>query len=198
MWPHRWQPTRLLCLWDSLGKNTGVGCHCLLQCMKVKSESEVSQSCWLLATLWTAAYQAPPSMGFSRQESRSRVPLPSPEYVSTAMYILQNQNCFFRYWLSLIHHEARDNAVLSSTEHDSPGPNAELVHSRWLEECKTELMACCLNPHLLVMDASGGLQWTSCPGLVMRPLYRLWVQPKDFNLILSKWIVLPLVLQVNK
>ena len=43
--PHRWQPTRLLCLWDSPGKNTGVGCHFLLQCMKVKSESEVAQSC---------------------------------------------------------------------------------------------------------------------------------------------------------
>ena len=43
--PHRQQPTRPLCLWDSPGKNTGVGCHFLLQCMKVKSESEVSQSC---------------------------------------------------------------------------------------------------------------------------------------------------------
>jgi len=42
--PHRWQPTRLLCPWDSPGKNTGVGCHFLLQCMKVKSESEVAQS----------------------------------------------------------------------------------------------------------------------------------------------------------
>ena len=39
------QPTRLPCPWDSPGKNTGVGCHCLLQCMKVKSESEVAQSC---------------------------------------------------------------------------------------------------------------------------------------------------------
>ena len=38
--PHRRQPTRLLCPWDSPGKNTGVGCHFLLQCMKVKSESE--------------------------------------------------------------------------------------------------------------------------------------------------------------
>ena len=38
------QPTRLLCPWDSPGKNTGVGCHFLLQCMKVKSESEVTQS----------------------------------------------------------------------------------------------------------------------------------------------------------
>ena len=43
--PHRWQPTRLPHPWDSLGKNTGVGCHFLLQRMKVKRESEVSQLC---------------------------------------------------------------------------------------------------------------------------------------------------------
>ena len=55
--------------WDSPGKNTGVGCHFLLQCMKVKSESEVVQL--------TAAHQAPPSVGFSRQEYWSGVPLPS-------------------------------------------------------------------------------------------------------------------------
>ena len=45
VWPHRQQPTRLPRLWDSPGKNTGVGCHFLLQCRKVKSESEVAQSC---------------------------------------------------------------------------------------------------------------------------------------------------------
>ena len=45
MRPHRRQPTRLPYPWDSPGKNTGVGCHFLLQCMKVKSESEVAQSC---------------------------------------------------------------------------------------------------------------------------------------------------------
>ena len=38
------EPTRLLHPWDSPGKNTGVGCHFLLQCMKVKSEGEVAQS----------------------------------------------------------------------------------------------------------------------------------------------------------
>ena len=43
--PHRRQPTRLPHPWDSPGKNTGVGCHFLLQCMNVKSESEVAQSC---------------------------------------------------------------------------------------------------------------------------------------------------------
>ena len=43
--PHRWQPTRLPRPWDSPDKNTGVGCHFLLQCMTVKSESDVAQSC---------------------------------------------------------------------------------------------------------------------------------------------------------
>ena len=126
--PHRRQPTRLPHPWDSPGKNTGVGCHFLLQCMKVKSqsESEVGQSCltlsdpmdcslpgssihgiiqarvlewgaiafsnawkWKvkvkllsrvrpLATSWIAAYQAPPSMGFSRQEYCSGLLLLSP------------------------------------------------------------------------------------------------------------------------
>ena len=128
VWPHRRQPSRLPHPWDSPGKNTGVGCHFLLQCMKVKSESEVSQSCltlsdpmdcsplgssvhgifqartdyigpisplvnisfyseWnrkllscvrLSATPWTAAYQVPPSMGFSRPEYWSGLPFPSP------------------------------------------------------------------------------------------------------------------------
>ena len=46
--PHRQQPTRLPCPWDSPDKNTGVGCHFFLQCMKGKSESEVAQSCLTL------------------------------------------------------------------------------------------------------------------------------------------------------
>ena len=47
--PQRRQPTRLPRLWDSPGKKTGVGCHFLLQCMKVKSESEVAQLCLTLS-----------------------------------------------------------------------------------------------------------------------------------------------------
>ena len=43
--PQRLQPARLFCPWDSPGKNSGVGCQFLLQCMKVKSESEVAQLC---------------------------------------------------------------------------------------------------------------------------------------------------------
>ena len=74
--PHRRQPIRLHHPWDSPGKNTGVGCHFLLQCMKVKVKS--LSHVRLLATPWTAAYQAPLSMGFSRQKYWSGVPLPSP------------------------------------------------------------------------------------------------------------------------
>ena len=68
---------RLLHPWDFLGKSTGVGCHFLLQCMKVKRESEVAQSCLTLSDP-IAAHQAPPSMGFSRQECWSELPFPSP------------------------------------------------------------------------------------------------------------------------
>ena len=75
--PHRRQPTKLPRPWDSPGKNTGVGCHFLLQCMKVKSESEVAQSCPTLSDPMDCSFQAPPSMGFSRQEYWSGVPLPS-------------------------------------------------------------------------------------------------------------------------
>ena len=67
------------CPWDSPGKNTGVGCHFLLQCMKVKSEREVAELCPTLRDPMDWAHQAPPSMGFSRQEYWSGVPLPSPK-----------------------------------------------------------------------------------------------------------------------
>ena len=73
--PHRRQPIRLPQPWDSSDKKTGVGCHFLLQCVKVKVRS--LSRVWLPATPWTAAYQAPPSMGFSRQEYWSGLPWPS-------------------------------------------------------------------------------------------------------------------------
>ena len=76
--PHRQQPTRLPRPWDSPGKNTGVGCHFLLQCMKVKMKGMSLSSVRLFVTPWTAAYQAPPSVGFSRQEYCSGVAFPSP------------------------------------------------------------------------------------------------------------------------
>jgi len=78
--PRRQQPTRLPHPWDSPGKNTGVGSHFLLQCVKMKREVKSLSRVRLSATPWTTAYQAPPSTGFSRQKYWSGVPLPSPAY----------------------------------------------------------------------------------------------------------------------
>jgi len=74
---HRQQPTRLRHPWDSPGKNTRVGCHLLLQCMKVKSESEVAQSC---PTLCDAMDCSPPGSsihGIFPARVLEWVPLPS-------------------------------------------------------------------------------------------------------------------------
>ena len=76
--PHRRQPTRLPCPWDSPGKNTGVGCHFLLQCMKVKSESEVAQSCLTLSDPMDCSPPGSSIHGISRQEYWSGMLLPSP------------------------------------------------------------------------------------------------------------------------
>ena len=63
--------------------------------VKVKSLSHV----WLLATPWTAAYQAPPSMGFSRQEYWSGLPLPSPKLIKHKS--LQTRYILLRYFVNL-------------------------------------------------------------------------------------------------
>ena len=76
--PQRRQPTRLCRPWDSPGKNTGVGCHFLLQCMKVKSEKEVPQLCLTLSNPMDCSPPGSSVHGFSRQEYWSGVPLPSP------------------------------------------------------------------------------------------------------------------------
>ena len=75
--PQRQQPTRLPRPWDSPGKNTGVGCHFLLQCMKVKSESEVAQSCLTVHNPMGHSLPGSSVHGFSRQEYWSGLPLPS-------------------------------------------------------------------------------------------------------------------------
>ena len=82
MQPHRWQPTRLPRPWDSPGKNTGVGCHFPLQCMKVKSENEVAQSCPTLSDPMDYSLPGSSIHGISRQEYWSGVPLPSPSLLT--------------------------------------------------------------------------------------------------------------------
>ena len=88
--PHRRQPTKLLCPWDSPGKNTGVGCHFPLQCMKVKSESEVAQSCPTLSDPMDWSLPGSSVHGISRQEHWSGVPLPSAHGVTKSWTLLSN------------------------------------------------------------------------------------------------------------
>ena len=84
---HRQQPTRFLCPWDSPGKNTGVGCHFLLQCMKVKSESEVAQSCPTLRDPMDCSPPGSSTVGFSRQECWSGVLLPSLKPIDKGSFL---------------------------------------------------------------------------------------------------------------
>ena len=94
--PHRRQPTRLPHPWDSPGKNTGVGSHFLLQCVKVKSEREVAQLCPTLRDPMDCSLPGS-AIQFSRQEDWSGVPSPSPwkqpkcpsidEWIKTLWYI---------------------------------------------------------------------------------------------------------------
>ena len=76
--PHGLQPARFLSPWNSPGKNTGVGCHVLPHNMCVLSHFSLVR---LFVTPWTVAYQAPLSMGFSRQEYWRGLPCPPPGHL---------------------------------------------------------------------------------------------------------------------
>ena len=96
VWPHRRQPTGLPHPWDSPGKNTGVGCHFLLQCMKGKSESEVAQSCPTLSKPMDCSLPGSSVHGIqysSRQEYWSGVPLPSPSTLLRLSKTRKVRNC---------------------------------------------------------------------------------------------------------
>ena len=74
--PRRRQPTRLPRPWDSPGKNTGVGCHFLLQCTTVKSEREVAQSCPTLSDPMDCGPPGPSIRGVFQARALEWVPLP--------------------------------------------------------------------------------------------------------------------------
>ena len=129
MRPHRRQPTRLPHPWDSPGKNTGVACHFLLQCKKVKSESEVTQSC---RTLSDPMDRSPPGSSVhgifqarvlewgaiacsakglqGRTVSDSLLPMPPSRF--PAHSLLHNLSSSFHsapYWARLLLHLSRNN-----------------------------------------------------------------------------------------
>ena len=93
--PHKWQPTSLSHLWDSPGKNTGVGCHFLLHAWKWKVKVKSLSCVWLFATPWTVAYQAPLSKGCSRQECWSELTFPAP-LITASIHYFSNQKKQYR------------------------------------------------------------------------------------------------------
>ena len=148
MRPHRRQPTRLCHPWDSPGKNTGVGCHCLLHCVKwevkivwkwkvkVKSLSRVR----LIGTPWTAAYQAPPSMGFSRQEYWSGLPYPAGVEIGSRMMTQTGFSDIV--WTKEVQEMASHCSILTwrvpwTEEPGSCSPQDRSVRDHWSDSTRT-------------------------------------------------------------
>ena len=104
MRPHRRQPTRLPRPWDSPGKNTGVSCHFLLQCTRVKNASEVAQSCSTLRDPMVCSLPGSSTHGAFQARVLEWGPLPSP------MMLLRNMEKIFLslnrvvLWISLSAH----------------------------------------------------------------------------------------------
>ena len=87
MWPHRWQPTRLPHPAILQARTLEWVAISFSNAWKWKVKGKSLSHIWLLATPWTAAHQAPPSMGFSRQEYWSELPLPSQDHLWSLTYL---------------------------------------------------------------------------------------------------------------
>ena len=118
MRPHRQQPTRLLCLWDSPGKNTGVGCHFLLQCVKVKSESEVVQSCPTVSS-FLSSFSHPQDIFCSR-------------YTKTLGYLIKYTHSLLTYFIKIL--KNTDLGFLKVTNSQNVHNQPECIASNGLQE----------------------------------------------------------------
>ena len=125
---HRWQPTRLPHPWDPPGKNTGVGCHFLLQCMKVKSESEVAQSCPSLRDPMDCSLP-----GFSAHGIfQARV----LEWGAIAFHVLtEKQMCYYVTILKVF----SNSMNFMHLKHLEEYPLINLCRSGWYRNCVVEL-----------------------------------------------------------
>ena len=129
--PQRWQPTRLPSPWDSPGKKTGMGWNFLLQCMKGKVKVKLLSCVWLLTIPWTAAHQAPLSMGFSRHEYWSGVPLSSPYLASQIQIVTCRIMCKCVYIHGLVYTYLFPWAIrINSTSVETRVPSIQILFSK--------------------------------------------------------------------
>ena len=134
--PHRRQPTRLPHPWESPGKNAGVGCHFLFQCMKVKSESADVQLCSTLSDPVDCSPPGSPIPGIPQARTLEWVPLPSPSEPIRA----QQTSVFYSHTVLLIHVNrnylfAWKPALLQDSGQLFNGPG-------WLTWCQCYLKMC--------------------------------------------------------
>ena len=152
--PHRQQPIRLLCSWDSPGKNPGVGCHFLLQCMKVKSESEVTQSCPTLSNPMDCSLPGSSVHGFSRQEYWSGVPLPSPLFWQAtaqhmALLALVHRGIGLPREQHIVHHAGPASLCLDVKNHTSKLAFVQMI-TQFLQACCAPLIGLSFNCEVTV------------------------------------------------
>ena len=100
--PQRRQPIRLPRPWDSPGKNTGVGCHFLLQCMKVKSESEVTQSCPTLSDPMDCSLPGSSVHGIFQARVLEWGAIAFSMIISRSIHVAANGIISFFSWLNII------------------------------------------------------------------------------------------------
>jgi len=94
VWPHRLQPARFPHPWGSPGKNTGVGCHFLLQCRKVKRESEVAQSCLTLSNPMECSLPGSSVHGIFQARILEWVTVGFSRYLATLVHFICQDGCF--------------------------------------------------------------------------------------------------------
>ena len=124
--PHRRQPTRLPRSWDSLDKNTGVGCHFLLQCMCAKP----LQSCLTLCNPMDSSHQAPLSMGFSKQEYWRGLPFPSPQIRAMFLNLVRGRTILYYLYISLeCAISSSELCVISTLYSSSHRKNSGITHN---------------------------------------------------------------------
>ena len=156
--------------------------------MSIESESEVASRIWLFATPWTAAYQGPLSLGFSRQEYWSGLPFPSPGYLPNPGIELQVSRIAVRRFTIWATREALQMSIPFLFSF-SPFPLASLLFQLFVSPCQTIILPFCIS-------FSWGWSWSLPPVQCHEPPYI--VHQALYLPDLIPWIYLSLPLFIHK
>ena len=128
--PHRRQPTRLRHPWDSPGKDTWVGCHFLLQCRKVKSEREVTQSCPTLSDPIYVSNTVLHVLKFRWDKILIYIHIPNKWQIYTKKRI-NNPTTWSHFWRIIFEHEIKVFPSLPPSQHNLVGYRGHVHEAIW-------------------------------------------------------------------